>query len=68
MIDTNVFKKYYIFGLLTTGAWDDEILNYRTRGRVVRLLKVAYGRLKPIGHHQQVLKRKRVTYGTNAII
>ncbi len=65
MIYTQAFKKYYIFGLLVTGAWDNEILSYHTRGRVVRLLKVAYGRLKPIGHHQQVLKRKHVTHGTN---
>ena len=66
MVYTKVFKKYYIFGILITRAWDNQILDYRYRGGVTRVLKVAYGRLKPIGHHKQVLKRKHVTYGTNA--
>jgi len=44
MIHTQVFKKYYIATINNVDGRYKHILNYRTRGRVSRVLLVKYNK------------------------
>ena len=44
MAYTNVFKKYYIATINSVDGCYKHILNYKTRGRVSRVLLIKYNR------------------------